>query len=71
MIIEMMQGTAMHNEFGVAKKVGIGWKVNARNGKPFPSVRPGKKLGEMTNVVYVENKREARKILNQLEKANE
>lgn len=65
---ELMNGTCLLNEVGVAKKTGFGWKVNITNGtKPFTSVRHGAKPGEMTNVKFVDSKKEAREILKILE----
>lgn len=61
---ELMNGTCILNEAGVAKKTSFGWKINITNGtKPFTSVRHRATPGEMTNIKFVETKREAREIL--------
>lgn len=64
---ELMNGTCLLNEAGIAKKTGFGWKVKSSVGKVFTSIRHGAKPGEKTDVKFVDTKKEARDILKQLE----
>jgi len=64
---ELMNGTCLLNEAGVAKKTGFGWKVKSSVGNVFTSIRHGAKPGEKTDTKFVDTKKEARDILKLLE----